>query len=218
LKNVLEDLEGRLSNAAHKYEAQRVERRGAALCDPRNNGLEVERRNLVGDFRATLGVCEVILAKHSSYLRSPTNFHQNVLWEFKIQDKVDKLVNQVQFHISKITLVTEQLQDGLPRNMAATLDRIDRNVADIHNVVVTGLLRPTKPAAMSIPDALAARFNDGLMAANRPNFFLDPSQVPIQEGFDTLVYHFFQSTVRSHGPPGSAQPLEQYINLVKARW
>jgi hypothetical protein len=48
--------------------------------------------------------------------------------------------------------------------------------------------------------------------------FSDPSQVPIQEGFDALAYHFFQSTVRSHGPPGSAQPLEQYINLVKARW
>jgi hypothetical protein len=140
------------------------------------------------------------------------------LWEFRIQDKIDKLVNRVQFHISKITLVTEQLQDGLLRNMAATLDRIDRNVADIHNVVVTGLLQPTRPAAMSVPEALAARFNDALMAANRPNYLSDPSQVPIQEGFDALVHHFFQSTVRSHGPPGSAQPLEQYINLIKARW
>jgi hypothetical protein len=218
LTKVLEDLEGRLSNAAYKYDVQSVERRGTALCDPRDAGLEAERRNLVGDFRATLRECEVILAEHSTYLRSPSTLRQNVLWEFRVQDKIDKLVNRVQFHISKITLVTEQLQDGLLRNMAATLDRIDRNVADIYNVVVTGLLQSTRPAAMAIPEALAARFNYGLMAANRPNCFSDPSQVPIQEGFDALVHHFFHSTVRSHGPPGSAQPLEQYINLVKARW
>jgi hypothetical protein len=218
LKNVLEHLDGKLSNAAHKYEEQRVQRRGTALCDPKDHGLEAERRNLIGDFRATLRECEVILSEHSSYLRNPSTFRQNVLWEFRIQDKIDKLVNRVQFHISKITLVTEQLQDGLLRNMAATLERIDRNVADIHNVVVTGLLQPASPATTSVPEALAARFNHALMAANRPHSFSDPSQIPIQEGFDALVYHFFQSTVRSHGPPGSAQPLEQYINLVKARW
>lgn len=208
-------MKAKLSNAANKYEAQKI---GTALCDPRDHGLETERRNLIGDFRATLRECEVILTEHSSYLRSPSSFRQNVLWEFRIQDKIDKLVNRVQFHISKINLVNEQLQDGLLRNMAATLDRIDRNVADIHNVVVTGLLQPATPAAMSIPNALAARFNDALMAANRPHSFPDPSQVPIQEGFDTLVHHFLQSTVRSHGPPGSAQPLEQYINLYKAQW
>lgn len=218
MKNVLEHLEGKLLNAANKYEAQKIERRGTALCDPRDHGLETERRNLIGDFQTTLRECEIILTEHSSYLRSPSSFRQNVLWEFRIQDRIDKLVNRVQFHISKITLVNEQLQDGLLRNMAATLDRIDRNVADIHNVVVTGLLQPATPAAMSIPNALAARFNDALMAANRPHSFPDPSQVPIQEGFDTLVHHFLQSTVRSHGPPGSAQPLEQYINLCKAQW
>lgn len=215
---MLENLESRLTNATCKYESQRVGRIGTALCDPSDDGLEAERRNLVGDFRATLRECEIILAEHSSYLRSPSTFRQNVLWEFKIQSRIDKLVDRVQFHISKITLVTEQLQDGLLRNMAATLDRIDRNVADIHNVVVTGLLQPARPTAIAVPDALAVRFSDALMAASRPNLFSDPSQVPIQEGFDALAYHFFQSTVRSHGPPGSAQPLEQYINLVKARW
>ena len=127
-------------------------------------------------------------------------------------------MNRIQFHISKISLVTEQLQDGLLRDMAKTLDRIDRNVADIHNVVVTGLLQPTLPAMSSVAEALAARFNDALMAASRPQLFDNPLHIPIQEGFDALVYHFYQSTVRSHGPPGSAQPLEQYINLVKARW
>jgi hypothetical protein len=218
LKNVLEHLEGKLSNAALKYEEQRLRRSSTALCDPKDDRLEAERRNLIGDFRATLRECEVILEEHSSYLRNPSSFAQNVLWEFRIQDKIDKLVNRVQFHISKITLVTEQLQDGLLRNMAAALDRIDRNVADIHNVVVTGLLRPTQPATLSVPEALAARFDDALMAANRPCSFSEPSQIPIQEGFDALVYHFFQSTVRSHGPPGSAQPLEQYINLAKSRW
>jgi hypothetical protein len=218
LKNVLEHLEGKLSNAANKYEEQRRRRGSTALCDPKDDGLEAERRHLVGDFRATLCECEVILAEHSSYLRNPSSFDQNILWEFRIQGKIDKLMNRVQFHISKITLVTEQLQDGLLRNMAATLDRIDRNVVDIYNVVVTGLLQPTIPATVSIPEALATRFNDALMAANRPRSFSDPSQVPIQDGFDALVHHFFQSTVRSHGPPGSAQPLEQYINLVKSRW
>jgi hypothetical protein len=140
------------------------------------------------------------------------------LWEFRIQEKIDKLVNRIQFHISKVNLVTEQLQDGLLRNMAATLDRIDRNVADIHNVVVTGSLQPTTPAITPVPEALATRFNEALMAPHRPQSFPDPSQLPIQEGFDALVYHFSQSTVRSHGPPGSAQPLEQYINLVKVQW
>jgi hypothetical protein len=205
-------------DAGEKYEEQRNQRRGTALCDPKDNGLEAERRNLVGDFQSTLCQCEAILAEHSSYLRNPTSFRQNVLWEFKIQEKIDKLVNRMQFHISKVTLVTEQLQDGLLRNMAVTLDRIDRNVADIHNVVVTGSLQPTMPAITPVPDVLATRFNEALMAPHRPQSFTDPRQLPIREGFDALAYHFFQSTVRSHGPPGSAQPLEQYINLVKAQW
>ena len=63
MTKVLENLEGRLSNAAYKYDVQSVERRGTALCDPRDAGLEAERRNLVGDFRATLRECEVILAR-----------------------------------------------------------------------------------------------------------------------------------------------------------
>jgi hypothetical protein len=218
LKNALEHLEDRLSNADHEYGEQLVQRRGTALCDPKDGGLEAERRKIVGDFRTTLGECERILAEHSSYLRNPSTFGQNVLWEFKIQAKIDKLINRVQFHISKISLVTEQLQYGLLRDMVATLEHIGRNVADIHNVVVTGLLQPARPAATSIPEALAVRFNDALMAPNRPQSFEDPLHVPIQEGFDALAYHFYQSTVRSHGPPGSAQPLEQYINLLKARW
>ena len=218
LKNVLEHLEDRLSNAAHKYGEQLVQRRGTALCDPKDGRLEAERRKIVGDFQTTLCECERILAEHSLYLRTPSNFRQNVLWEFRIQAKVDKLINRVQFHISKISLVTEQLQYGLLRDMVATLKHIGRNVADIHNVVVTGLLQPARPATTSIPEALAVRFNDALMAPNRPQSFEDPLHVPIQEGFDALAYHFFQSTVHSCGPPGSAQPLEQYINLLKARW
>ena len=93
LKNVLESLESRLSNAACKYESQRVGRIGTALCDPSDDGLEAERRNLVGDFRATLRECEIILEEHSTYLRSPSTFRQNVLWEFRIQDWIDKLVD-----------------------------------------------------------------------------------------------------------------------------
>jgi hypothetical protein len=218
LKNVLEHLNVKLSDADKKYEEQRIQRRGTALCDPKDNGLEAERRNLVGDFRITLSRCEAILAEHSSYLRNPSSFGQNVWWEFQIQKKIDKLVNRIQFHISKVNLVTEQLQDGLLRNMAVTLDRIDRNVADIHNVVVTGSLQPTMPTTTPVPEALATRFNEALMVPHRPQAFTGPWQLPIQEGFDALVYHFNQSTVRSHGPPGSAQPLEQYINLVKAQW
>jgi hypothetical protein len=218
LGNVLEHLGGKLSNAASQYETQRIGGRETALCDPRDNGLELERRRLIGDFQATLRECEAILKKHSAYLRNPSTFSQNVIWEFKIQASIDTLVERVKFHIAKITLVTEQLQDGLLRNMAATLNRIDRNVADIHNVVVTGQLQPSTPATMPVPSALASKFIAALMAANRPQCFSASSQLPIQEGFDALVHHFYQSTVRSHGPPGSEQPLEQYINLVKARW
>ena len=218
LRSVLELLKAKLSDADEKYEEQRNQRWGTALCDPKDNGLEAERRNLVGDFQSTLRQCEAILAEHSSYLRNPSSFRQNVLWEFRIQEKIDKLVNRIQFHISKVTLVTEQLQDGLLRNMAVTLDRIDRNVADIHNVVVTGSLQPTLPTITPVAEALAKRFNEALMAPHRPQSFTDPRQLPIREGFDAMAYHFFQSTVRSHGPPGSAQPLEQYINLAKAQW
>ena len=211
-------MEDRLSNASLKYQDQARLRHGTALCDPNDLRLDAERRNLVGDFRSTLHECETILTQHSSYLRSPSSFRQNVLWEFRIQEKIDKLVKRVQFHISKISLVTEQLQDGLLRDMAITLARIDRNVADIHNVVVTGSLQAALPAMTIVPEVLAARFSDALMAPNRPQSFSDLQQVPIQEGFDALVYLFSQSTVRSHGPPGSAQPLEQYINLRKAQW
>jgi hypothetical protein len=218
LRNVLEHLEAKLSDADRKYEEQRIQRWSTTLCDPKDSGLEAERRNLVGDFRSTLRQCEAILAEHSSYLRNPSSFRQNVEWEFKIQEKIDKLVNRIQFHISKINLVTEQLQDGLLRNMAVTLDRIDRHVADIHNVVVTGSLQPIVPSITPVPEALAARFHEALMAPHRPQSFTDPAQLPVQEGFDALVYHFHQSTIRSHGLPGSAQPLEQYINLVKAQW
>jgi hypothetical protein len=218
LRSVLELLKAKLSDADEKYEEQRNQRWGTALCDPKDNGLEAERRNLVGDFQITLRQCEAILAEHSSYLRNPSSFRQNVLWEFRIQEKIDKLVNRIQFHISKVTLVTEQLQDGLLRNMAVTLDRIDRNVADIHNVVVNGSLQPTLPTITPVAEALAKRFNEALMAPHRPQSFTDPRQLPIREGFDAMAYHFFQSTVRSHGPPGSAQPLEQYINLAKAQW
>src|SRR2546430_15356824 len=91
-------------------------------------------------------------------------------------------------------------------------------VANIHNVVFPAPLQRSMPAITPVPEALAKCFNEALMAPHRPLSFSDPRQLPIREGFDALAYHFFQSTVRSHGPPGSAQPLEQYINLTKADW
>lgn len=180
--------------------------------------LEAERRNLVGDFRATLRECEVILSQHSSYLQSPTNLRQNVLWEFSVQAKVDKLLDRIKFHISKISLVMEQLQDGLLRNMAATLLRIEERVTDIHNVVVTQTLQPTSAKLAAVPAGLAGRFHNALMIPSRPQTFTRLEDVPIQEGFDALAYHFFRSTVLSHGRPGTTQPLEQYINLMKSLW
>jgi hypothetical protein len=141
-----------------------------------------------------------------------------VLWELRIRAKVDKLLDRIKFHISKISLVMEQLQDGLLRNMVATLQRIEERVTDIHNVVVTQTLQPTTAKMAAVPAGLAVRFHNALTIPSRPQTFERLEEVPMQEGFDALAYHFFQSTVLSHGRPGTTQPLEQYINLMKTLW
>ncbi|KAL8919556.1 MAG: hypothetical protein Q9172_004931 [Xanthocarpia lactea] len=110
------------------------------------------------------------------------------------------------------------------------LQDLRRDVSEIRGLLVD-LLRNEEPTLDSIisaqrvafpeiPEEVVAKFMNSL-SSNSPETFQDVSDMPLEEGFDALVYHFAQSTVLSDPgfDPSQRKPKEtQFVNLLKSKW
>ncbi len=178
--------------------------------NPRQNPLQRESQELIGDFTATLAECREILVRHVSLQRDRAGFIQNVVWAASTQKKVDDLRARIQFHTQKIYLVIEPVQLRLATNIAG-------DVAEILWLMKQHLIPQQELVFGEIPEWLAARFCSAL-AKNPPPVYTDITHFPLKEGFDALYRHFRQSTVQFIDRETGEQTIEQYLELLKAQW
>ncbi|KAI4283343.1 MAG: hypothetical protein L6R38_002229 [Xanthoria sp. 2 TBL-2021] len=184
----------------------------------------------VGDFRKTLDECETLLNDQERFRRDTAGFVDNVVWHVSTQRDCDILRERVQFHATKLLIVSKPFEIGLLLEIRRELQDLRRDVSEIKGLLVD-LLRDEEPAldAMNparrvafpgIPEEVVKRFTDSL-TSNPPATFQDVANMPLKEGFDALVYHFAQSTVEFNPgfDPSQRTPEEtQFVSLLKSRW
>jgi len=117
----------------------------------------------------------------------------------------------------KIQLLMELYNGGLRQDDAEQLTRVEEIVGDLHAVQFQGIPPQQTRSLAKTPEAVQRRFMAALVTG-APDSSHSEQQLPLEEGFDALTYHFGQSTVQTRGFPGPTQSVEQYINLLKARW
>ncbi|KAL8885843.1 MAG: hypothetical protein Q9215_006354 [Flavoplaca cf. flavocitrina] len=184
----------------------------------------------VGDFRKTLDECETLLNDHERFRRNTAGFVDNVVWHVSTQRDVEILRGRVQFHATKLLIITKPFEIQLLLEIRRQLQDVQKDVSEIKGLLVS-LLRNEEPtpdtlfaaqriAFPAIPDEIADKFTIWT-AMNPPDDFRDVSSMPLREGFDALVYHFAQSTVEFNPGFDRSQrtPEEtQFVNLLKSKW
>ncbi|KAL9009118.1 MAG: hypothetical protein Q9173_005830 [Seirophora scorigena] len=185
---------------------------------------------LVGDFKTTLDECEQLLNDHERFKRDPAGFVDNVVWHVSTQRDVDILSERVHFHATKLLVVSKPFETHLLLEICRELQDLRRDVSEIKGLLVDVLTNGESTLSQlsaaqrvtfpDIPNEIVARF---IMAihSDPPATYQDISNVPLKEGFDALVYHFSQSTVKMNPTfdPSQRTPEEtQFLNLLKSKW
>jgi hypothetical protein len=171
-----------------------------------SSGLELEVKEISGDFVATLLRCTELLPKQVA-LKSSQEFLLSERWTAETQTRADELRKHIQFHAQKIYLVIETLELGLTTTL-------NEDVAEILEVARQSL---SAQKAMAVPSWLRSKFRNAI-DQDPPTFFTDTPFISLKEGFDTLYYWFRASTYQFHDPETGDQTIEQYLNLHKSQW
>ena len=181
---------------------------------------------IVGDFKQTLRDCDSLLKDKSKYKSSPANLVDNVVWHASTERDVNSLTKRLQFHMTKVNLITKPLELQLLSSIHHEQQQINKEMAAIKGALTSNHPRISYPinshspeSSFHIPEELSDRFVEAL-AVKDLEFFQVRDDLPLKEGFDALAYHFARSTENFEPSPGLGQevPEEQYLNLVKSRW
>ncbi|KAJ9663821.1 hypothetical protein H2198_000581 [Neophaeococcomyces mojaviensis] len=185
------------------------------LLNPQHDILENERKSVIGNTEKTLEECEAILAKCTT--RHGSRLLASFTWNVSTKKKVAALRDRLHFHMIKIQLLIGLYNGGLRRDDTEQLTRVEEIVGELHAVQFQGIRsQHTQPLATT-PEVVRRRFMTAL-ATGAPDNSQGEQELPLEEGFDALTYHLSQSTIQTRGFPGPTQSVEQYINLLKARW
>ncbi|KAI4181527.1 MAG: hypothetical protein LQ346_006756 [Caloplaca aetnensis] len=219
----------------------------------------------VGDFRKTLEECEKLLNDHERFRRDEAGFVDNVVWHLSTQRDVDILRERVQFHTTKLLVVTKPFEMSVPScrlfctddmltycrllllEIRQELQDLRKDVSGIKSLL-DSLLSAGDPSSnpsstpsdssWEIPDEVNTKFLASIYLGAPENFHHLPD-LPLQEAFDAVVFHFSKVVNRSSSPiqtraymaiqstvqfnpgfdPSQRTPEEtQYINLLKSKW
>ncbi|MCJ1313554.1 hypothetical protein MMC25_007233 [Agyrium rufum] len=186
-----------------------------------------ERRELVGDFEETLARCDVLLKQNCQNLTKVGGVWQNAKWLIGGSPKViESLRSRVQFHSIKILLILEPLKCQLLAEISENVWDIKEDVRALRyelRLYMTNGAAVVDPSAGDtlphIPETLRTRFEEALQVG-KPSTFINDDSFPLREGLDALISHFRESTVRFNELEleHSAPSVEQYLNLIKARY
>ena len=181
---------------------------------------------VTGDFKRTLHDCEKLLSDNSKFQRSATSFVDNVVWHSSTERVVNHLRQRVKFHLIKINFIAKPFELQLLIGIRRELQQVKKDVAALKGVLIPDTAQSTHPASpkshdsrFHVPPDLAKRFERAL--ASRPNSNQEQDHLPLKEGFDALVFHLANSTVKFKPSPGPGQNIPeetQFVNLLKSGW
>ena len=194
-----------------------------------DSAVDQERRDLVGDFEATLVRCRELLAENVRLAGRGSNVWDNAKWHFATQGTIDLLRARLQSHTAKAVLVIQPLQCQLLHEISGNVWDIRHDVRALRDEVRLAIAnrevsdQPVSQDETSLPQ-IPSVLNDLFLEAvevRAPSSYTGVQNFPLSSGLDALIYHFRESTVKfSDGEFGGvATPtVEQLLNLAKAVW
>ncbi|KAI4156687.1 MAG: hypothetical protein L6R39_001053, partial [Caloplaca ligustica] len=123
-------------------------------------------------------------------------------------------------------LVTKPFEIHLLLEIRQQLQQVGEDVSTIKRLLESLLvpgdstLAPLSTELWEIPEEINARFMD-FIGLDAPESYHKLPDLPLEEAFDAVVFHFSQSTVQFNPgfDPSQRAPEEtQYINLLKSKW
>ena len=182
---------------------------------------------VTGDFLHTLQDCERLLSNNTKFKRTKAGFVDNVVWHSWTEKEVKNLTQRVHFHQTKISFIAKPLEMQLLLSVQRDVKGLTKEVAEIKRILAHDLTRTSgldcstsREELLTVPPALALRFIEAL-SVDKPETFLVQEDLPLQEGFDALIFHFSNSTFScnpSFGQKPSSTDESRYLSLTKSVW
>ena len=189
---------------------------------------------VTGDFLQTLQDCERLLSDNTKFKRTKAGFVDNVIWHTSTEREIRNLTQRVHFHQTKIGFIAKPLEMQLLFNIKRDVKdiRIDvkdmrKELAEIKGNLVQDITRTSgldsstsREEVLTVPPALALRFKEAL-SLKKPETFLVQDDMPLEEGFGALIFHYSNSKSicnPSLGQKPSEPDESQYLNLIKSAW
>ena len=195
--------------------------------EPRSNVMVV-LTEVTGDFHRTLQDCKRFLKAHRRLQIGQSNPLTNLnLWFSGAGDDLDNLISRVQFHLTKVALITEPFKITLLSEIRRDLKEMKSDIAALTGIVSDRLNVESKWSErgctmqrFDLPEDIAFRFVEASQAGAPSCDTVDPN-APLKRFFDALVFNFSKSTVEFRSMPHLGQNVPQgpqYLNLLKSIW
>ena len=182
---------------------------------------------VTGDFLRTLRDCERLLSDNTKFKRTKAGFVDNVVWHAWTEREIRNLTERVHFHQTKIDFIAKPLQMQLLFSIQRDVKDIKKGMAEMKTTLVHDLTRTSisdsstsREEVLTVPPALALRFKEAL-SVEKPETFLVQDDLPLEEGFRALIFHYFNSKSICNprlGQKPSVPDESQYLNLIKSVW
>ena len=184
--------------------------------------------DITGNFQKTLEDCEKVLKSHQRLQTGRSRFFDNLgFWSTGAGSDIENLRSRLQFHVTKINLVTKpfevKLLSEIHRDVRETRAGVELLIGIATNGINIEQARAgvdTTLQSLKIPAGIVSRFEEALQTG-APVSYMATSDMPVKEGFDALVYSFSTSTVEFRSVPRLGQNVpegSQYLNLLKSIW
>ncbi|KAG8527787.1 uncharacterized protein KY384_007941 [Bacidia gigantensis] len=177
-----------------------------------------------GDFQATIKDCQKLLDDHNRFQRDAAGFIDNVQWHMGTQRDVDILRERVEFHSTKILVLTKPFELHLLLEIRHELQEVRLDLREIRGLLITVLANGKLPDTVNlevslpqIPVEIEERFHKASKMDSQGSPVKD-NNMPLVEGFDALVYQFARSTVEFNPVYNNTPDEEQFVNLLKSKW
>ena len=156
-----------------------------------------------------------MLSNNTKFKRTKAGFVDNVVWHSWTEKEIKNLTQRVHFHQTKISFIAKPLEMQLLLSIQRDVKGLRKELAEIKADSST-----SREELLTVPPALALRFIEAL-SVDKPETFLVQEDLPLQEGFDALIFHFSNSTSScdpSCGQKPSVPDESGYLNLIKSVW
>lgn len=179
---------------------------------PTDEGLQREFKDVAGDCMQTIDKCYKLLRNPSNVKleKNRAGFIKNITWGATVQQTVDQLIRQLQFHIDRLQIILEPIKVGdLGIIRQAVLELLETSRGQDPEL--------RAQASDLVPRWLSDVF-DGNARINAPLGVANILEIGVKDGCDLLYRTFASRNLHDSSLDARACAVRRYLNILKCQW